>query len=771
MESALRNLLVGLAGTRSLVEAAEIVRKLEAKHGFRWRPVGDREGNYGNINIGSDPGHALVERVTNAIDAVVEREALRALSKSRTKNLPSSPREAVETWFGIPGGKLYNLPVQPRKDLPRGTLTRQQLADNIIIRIFESHSKKQPTLEVTDRGIGITPEQIPNTFLSLNETNKINKSYLAGAYGQGGSTALAFSPLGTLIISRKQPDLLQSGERDSVAVTFVRYNELDPSVNKNGRYEYLVDSDYSVASIGVSASRHEPGTTVVHFHMDIPKYSARMTQLTGSLWWLLQNSLFDPVLAFWVEERRPSILSKGQELDRRTIAGNYTRLMDDRKERIELANSVQTRLSATRPDLIRINYWVVKPNPDNPIGQPIDVYVDPYKPIVFSFNGQTHGTEERRFTAERLSLPYLAKFLIIHVELDRLSAQSRRALLSTTRDRLKQLALYDDMREAIAAALSEDEDLVRLNDERKERLLSRQSEAERNKMRERFARLMERFRAGVDVTAGGKGTDIRGRKRVGVRTREPLAPLPTQDEPTFIRIANVQKPIPIRIDRHALIRIESDAPDGYLSDHIHSSLTPASDPEEALTMVSRSDFRGGRSRLTVSPGTGARPGNSGVLNLFLLTATGKVLSTKANFKIEKPEDQPTAGGSGKAKVHVPDPIPIYHDKWPDFSWNEGSVSEVRDDGKDINIFVNLENRHLAKLLMSQSYQEAGVARMKNNYLLYVAFYSWVKHTTEIGKEVGLEGKEFEEYKQRELDRVAQVVSLSISSASRLDDED
>jgi hypothetical protein len=70
------SILAELAHARQLTVAQKLVAALE-KLGFRWRAVGDRENNFGHINIGSDPGHALIERVTNAIDAIIEREAAR----------------------------------------------------------------------------------------------------------------------------------------------------------------------------------------------------------------------------------------------------------------------------------------------------------------------------------------------------------------------------------------------------------------------------------------------------------------------------------------------------------------------------------------------------------------------------------------------------------------------------------------------------------------------------------------------------------------------
>lgn len=766
MKKATRDLLVKLARTRSLAEAIDYVSLLETSHGFKWRAVGDREGNFGNINIGSDPGYAIVERVTNAIDAVIEREAARRLAKAKGKKaVPTSPREAVEEWFGVPGGRVGNL-----KDLAK----RQKLADEVIVRLLDGTTKKHPTVEVRDHGVGLTPEMMPRTILSLNETNKIDKPYLAGAYGQGGSTALAFSPLGALLVSRRQPDLLPPGESDRVAVTFARYNELDINRNKNGRYEYLVGADGNVAGIDADAlADFEPGTAVVHFNLEIPQYSARLTQLTGSLWWLLQNAMFDPVLPFWAEERRSSMLDESKKADRRTIAGNFTRLMDDKNDLVEHSASADVKLEHASGDtFVKVHYWVVKPKPDNPGGQPSEAYVDPYRPITYTLNGQTHDRDDRRFTSERLSLPYLAKSLIIQVELDHLSPQARRALLSTTRDRLKQLGLIEDMREAICAALSEDEDLDRLNQLRKEQLLSKHSDAEQKKMRERFARLMERFKAGTDAFAKGKGTGAGGRKEPGTsKPREPLAALPTKDEPTYISIANVVKPVPVRVDRHALLRLESDAPDGYLSSHVHAKLTVACEPEGLITLESRSDFRGGRSRVTVKPTDKAKPGDTGTLTVYLFTPKDQQLTAKTKFVIEEVRDEPTSGSSARSQVNVPDPVPVTKDEWKDHGWNEASVSEVKEDEKDTTIFVNVDNRHLAKLLSSASYQDVGIKRMRTNFLLYVAFYSWVRHVAEKANASSLEGKEFEEYEARELDRVAQTVVYSISAASRMDDED
>jgi hypothetical protein len=61
--------------------------------------------------------------------------------------------------------------------------------------------------------------------------------------------------------------------------------------------------------------------------------------------------------------------------------------------------------------------------------------------------------------------------------------------------------------------------------------------------------------------------------------------------------------------------------------------------------------------------------------------------------------------------------------------------------------------------------------MRNNFVLYVAFYSWARHVGMRGRDIGLEGKDFEEYQAAELDRVAQTVIHSIAAGARLEDEE
>lgn len=327
------------------------------------------------------------------------------------------------------------------------------------------------------------------------------------------------------------------------------------------------------------------------------------------------------------------------------------------------------------------------------------------------------------------------------------------------------------MRESICAALAEDDDLVRLNDVRKEELLSRHSEKDRERMRQRFAQLMERLPPGIDAATPGKGRDLGGRPRSGSRSREPLQPLPTKEEPTFIRIANANRPIPVRLDRHVLIRLESDAPDAYLTTHIHAKLTMASQPQGILALESRSDFHGGRARLTIKPTEAAKEGAEGTLSVFLFTPDDKALTAEVGFRVEVPKDASTSGDRERTQVKAPEPIPVFRDGWQQFGWDDANVSEAREDLEGGKIYVNADNRHLARLLRGGGYQEQGMTRMRNNFVLYVAFYTWARHVAMRGRDVGVEGKDFEDYQTAELDRLAQTVIHSIAAGARLEDQE
>ena len=67
---------------------------------------------------------------------------------------------------------------------------RKELADNILLVV--TGSKQKPSYSIIDKGEGQTPEDIPNTFLSLVKENKLNVPFVQGRFGMGSTGVLPF---------------------------------------------------------------------------------------------------------------------------------------------------------------------------------------------------------------------------------------------------------------------------------------------------------------------------------------------------------------------------------------------------------------------------------------------------------------------------------------------------------------------------------------------------------------------------------------------------
>src|SRR5664279_2997290 len=299
-----------LLESRTLKDAKRVVNQLVGM-GFVWLPLGEKEGNFGLVNIGSDPGFAFIERITNALDALID-EAARRAPPAVVAEL-GSPRAAVAALFAIPEGRTIHL--APER--------QEQLAQDVTVTIGDGTVYARPLLEVRDTGTGLAPEAMPTTILNLAGSNKIAKPYLAGAYGQGGSTTFAFSPDGTIVAS--------ATDESDVGITFVRYFELDARKNKNGRYEYLSrPANAGVGRIPRSTVTFARGTLVRHFDYDLGAYAGDARLPERSLLALAQTALFDPVLPFTIVENRARFrAAQAGETDRVALFAADPLIADD----------------------------------------------------------------------------------------------------------------------------------------------------------------------------------------------------------------------------------------------------------------------------------------------------------------------------------------------------------------------------------------------------------------------------------------------------------
>ena len=413
-----------IEGAASAAEVEAALGRFQATQKTGWVPVG-RENNRGTIEVSADPARSAVERITNGIDGVLEFEHERHSGRPDCR----SPREAAIAWLGVPESGLSAMtPAQ-----------RRALAQRVAIRLEAGDGRESRTLQVRDFGIGIPPEDMGRTILSLNESNKLRKHYLAGAYGQGGSSTFAFSRY-TLIASR---------QNDSpVGFTLVKFLDLPADAYKTGHYVYLVFQDGSLLCAELSAHEFPQGTLVKHFGYDLSGYPSPLGP--NSLYGSLNTVLFDPVMPVWLDSRLHDY--------RRVIKGSRNALngaVDDGDDRSgpQLSHNLPMfNVSLGDFGRIGIEYWVLEA-PTKANKRPSAAFVNPAKPIVLTLNGQNQGEMSQALIRKDAELPFLGQRLICHVSCNYLSATSKRQLFVSNREVQREVKVREMIQQELVKAL------------------------------------------------------------------------------------------------------------------------------------------------------------------------------------------------------------------------------------------------------------------------------------------------------------------------------
>jgi hypothetical protein len=154
-----RDLYAALMAAKNVAEVEKAVTAYTTGSGrpVSEVPVGRRPNNRGAIEVATDPGRSLIERVTNAHDAILELEFELHGGKPQCR----SPREAAAAWLGVPEKQgLAGLTNKQRQDLAAST----------VVLLEPGEGTQSRLVSVIDKGIGIPPDRLEETILSLNES-------------------------------------------------------------------------------------------------------------------------------------------------------------------------------------------------------------------------------------------------------------------------------------------------------------------------------------------------------------------------------------------------------------------------------------------------------------------------------------------------------------------------------------------------------------------------------------------------------------------------
>jgi len=707
---------------------------------MKWRPVGDRPNNIGTIRIASDPALSMVERITNAIDAMLEL--------GRAGNVgpdPLNPREAAHRWFGIPKGGLAEMTETERRTL--GT--------NIAITLADSGEARRPTIIVDDRGIGQHPRRFPRTLLSLNEDNKVGKPWTMGTYGQGGSTTFGFSRA-SVIISRRHPAHSEGGE-DRIGWTVVIEDETDPASYVLPSYKYLVGVDNEVLSADPGALVDLlTGTRCIHVCYDAPTWA---TTFTTDLWQFLHAAMFDPVLPFLVTSTRANDSKYGS----RIIIGNSARLETPEKAKgdLEIAHkdSAGVDLGAAHGGLT-VRYWVVR----RPPGSDKDTdaaagYVRADSAIAITLYGQRQDTEARVWIKDNARLPFLYKNVIVQLDADHLTPIAKRELFASTRERATKSELKSAIFAHLAALLQSDDELKRLNHEEKERLLQRSTSAANERVRNRLRRFittrLKDLKRVVPVGQASNGSAVTKKSSPSGPSKRDTNDSALHNVPTYLRFQSES----FRIYRGATayVWVEIDAKNGYLPRH-DDELTlfwEGRTPGIGLRLTSRSELLGGKCRWLFTADEDASLGLF-KLRVELTTANGTLVDTAAITVADRPPAQ-----QSKTKEEPdtgPDVRWVLKDNWGAHDGMDGrAVGYVTEDVEGTIIWVNRHFEPLDKALSGSRMTPEAISTGGDRYQFPVACGLWLQHHAE----QSASPKPDEKYRKQELERLAEAVIAAI----------
>lgn len=441
--SELRNLFLALftANTESA-----IIEVIQRNHKYfseeNWFPVGGNESNYGIIeNQQSNPIAALVEKVTNSIDAILTKKCLLTGVAPDSLEAPRSMKEAIERFY----------PEQSQWDL--ASFRRQQAEE---VQIIADGPKSDTSVIIYDNGEGQNPEDFENTFLSLVRGNKNKIMFVQGKYNMGGAGAIVFcGKRGYQLIASKKYD-----GKSKFGFTLVRehpFKEGEADLKKNTWYEFL-KIDGSIPSfeldgdidLGLFKRKFKTGSVIKLYSYQFPSgYSGFAQDLNQSL----NEFLFEPVLPVYTvdkKERYPN--NKVLELD---LFGLKRRLEE---ENTYLEEMFSESYSDSLFGEMKVNCYVFKAKEGkNSVKETKENikrrFFKNNMSVLFSINGQAHGHYTSEFITRTLKFNLLKDYTLIHVDCTNMKYEFRKELFMASRDRLKEGDEARNLREFLGQKL------------------------------------------------------------------------------------------------------------------------------------------------------------------------------------------------------------------------------------------------------------------------------------------------------------------------------
>lgn len=420
----------------------------------QWKFLGNNSSNASAVGILTNGEKGLIERITNAIDAVIEKQKAKfniGVAKNSDVIIKKAFPKFYENKVGVAKGTI-------------DSCRPYEADDQVILAINDSGSSRKPTFDIIDKGTGISGDLFPETILSIQHGNKLSsdKGYLIGAFGQGGSTSLPFTAA-TIIISKYN---------DKFYFTVIKSVELQDY--KNHCYVYMtIDGKISEISYnGLETSNYynsflngESGTLIRMIETDISK-NLRDNEITkpGMLGDYVNTELFNVGLPVKLIENRADY-SNNAHVQNRNSFGTFSKLQTWKSYvKKDYSGSIDVEVNG---QTYKIDYYTILPPKEEDWGRDGEArktfvqFNSSLDPILYTVNGQTITTD-RFLRLKNAGLNFMRYRLLVVINLDNLGMEKYK-FFTTDRNHIKETDQTRGFLDKVVSAIANVDKLKEMN--------------------------------------------------------------------------------------------------------------------------------------------------------------------------------------------------------------------------------------------------------------------------------------------------------------------
>lgn len=645
-----------------------------------WEPIGDTESNFSIIeNQQSNPIAALVEKVTNSIDALLMKQCILQNVNPKDSDAPRDMDEALNRFF--PDNKNWDL-----------TTFRRKQAEEI--QILADGPTRESSVIIYDNGEGQHPSDFQKTFLSLMRGNKNEIQFVQGKYNMGGSGAIVFcGKKGYQLIGSKRFD--NTGEFGFTIIREHPLSQIEMQTKKNTWYEYLTINgqipSFAIKELDLNlyGRKFKTGTIIKMYSYQMKGIYGFAQELNQSL----NEFLFKPVLPFLTvdkKERYPN-----NPVLEATVYGLQRRLEEEK-------NYVEDWFSEVYEDNLfgkmKVTCYVFKAKQDGKSVKDTKAdiqrrYFKNNMSVLFSMNGQVQGHYTSEFIS-RLGFNLLKHYVLISVDCTQMKYEFRKELFMASRDRLKQGAESDALRDYLRKKLAKSK-LDGINKYRKD-AMGMESE-DTTELIKSFANNLpkdsELFKLLQNTLKLEEKKEKPERKEPHTKPGKEPKPFNPQRFPSYFRLYNKKEDkiiIPVPVGGEKTLKFETD-----VEDHYFDRTEEPGDLQVSILRIKRNETKGGTVKgegrepgqlinivksspdkgtikITFNPDAELRQGDEVEIQASLKGADNESFDEVVFLKIVQPEspkeDTPTPKDDA-SNIGLPELIRVKKDQWDSLEAN------------------------------------------------------------------------------------------------------